>query len=204
MKQILFIHGGTLAKNNEELLKTMHQREINPFETKKRRRNRLQEDLPDFRVIKPEMPNKELANYALWKMRFEKHIPFLDGEELIIIGHSLGGMFLTKYFAENEFPIKVAQLHLVAPVLDAEGLPEGDNYLGDFAYALEDVPKISWKANHICIWTSKDDPTVPYTHGLRIHHAIQGSDFKLFEDKGHFRQEEFPELIQYILQNQYL
>ena len=31
--------------------------------------------------------------------------------------------------SENQFPKKVAQLHLVAPVLDAEGLPEGDNYL---------------------------------------------------------------------------
>lgn len=124
MKQLLFIHGGQLAKNNEELLKTMSQREINPFEEKKRRRLTLEQDLPDRQVIKPEMPNKNLANYAIWKMWFEKHIPFLDPEKLVIIGHSLGGMFLAKYFSENEFPFQIQQLHLVAPVLDAEGLPE--------------------------------------------------------------------------------
>lgn len=102
----------------------MSQREINPFEEKKRRRLTLEQDLPDRQVIKPEMPNKNLANYAIWKMWFEKHIPFLDPEKLVIIGHSLGGMFLAKYFSENEFPFQIQQLHLIAPVLDAEGLPE--------------------------------------------------------------------------------
>lgn len=89
------------------------------------------------------MPNKNLANYAIWKMWFEKHIPFLDPEKLVIIGHSLGGMFLTKQLAENEFPIQISQLHLVAPVFDAEGLPEGDNYPGDFAYEVNDIKNIT-------------------------------------------------------------
>ena len=103
--------------------------EVNPFEEKKRRRLVLQERLPEFFVIKPEMPNKDMARYSAWRLWFEKYFQFLDAEELILIGHSLGAMFLVKYFAENKFPKKVAQLHLVAPVLDAEGLPEGDNYL---------------------------------------------------------------------------
>lgn len=195
MKQILFIHGGTLAKDNQELLETMSKWDINPFKERKRRRDTLYKHFPDFTFIKPDMPNKELANYALWKMWFEKHIPFLDPEELIIIGHSLGGMFLTKYFAENSFPLPVAQLHLVAPVLDQEGLNEGDNYLWDFAYAEQDIAKIAGKAQHICVWASKDDDSVPYTHGVRIHQQIAGAELFLFEDKGHFRQEEFPELV---------
>ena len=52
-------------------------------------------------------------------------------------------MFLTKYLAENEFPIQISQLHLVAPVLDDQGLNEGDNYLGDFAYEVNDIKNIS-------------------------------------------------------------
>ena len=103
--------------------------EVNPFEEKKRRRLVLQERLPEFSAIKPEMPNKDMARYSAWKLWFEKYFQFLDHGELILIGHSLGAMFLVKYFAENQFPKKVAQLHLVAPVLDADGLPEGDNYL---------------------------------------------------------------------------
>ena len=117
--------------------------EVNPFEEKKRRRLTLQERLPEFVVIKPEMPNKDMARYSTWKLWFEKYIPFLEAENLVLVGHSLGGMFLTKYLAENEFPIQISQLHLVAPVLDDQGLNEGDNYLGDFAYDVNDIKNIS-------------------------------------------------------------
>ena len=143
MKQLLYIHGGNLTKNNDELLKIMATREINPFEEKKRRSLTLQERLPEFVVIKPEMPNKDMARYSTWKLWFEKYIPFLEAENLVLVGHSLGAMFLTKYLAENEFSIQISQLHLVAPVLDDQGLNEGDNYLGDFAYEVNDIKNIS-------------------------------------------------------------
>ena len=48
------------------------------------------------------------------------------------------------------------------------------------------------------IWTSKDDPIVPYQHSVRIQSQIAGSQPRIFEDKGHFNQAEFPELIQEI------
>jgi hypothetical protein len=143
MKQLLYIHGGNLTKDNDELLKIMATREINPFEEKKRRKQTLQDRLPEFVVIKPEMPNKDMARYSTWKLWFEKYIPFLDPENLVLVGHSLGGMFLTKYLAEDKFPIQISQLHLVAPVLDDRGLNEGDNYLGDFAYQVNDIKNIS-------------------------------------------------------------
>lgn len=75
----------------------MATREVNPFEEKKRRRMTPQEQLPEFKVIKPEMPNKDMARYSAWKLWFEKHLPFLDSEKLIVIGHSLGAIFLIKY-----------------------------------------------------------------------------------------------------------
>ncbi|MBR6907955.1 hypothetical protein IKN40_05715 [bacterium] len=59
--------------------------EINPFEEKKRWRNTLGKDLADYQVIKPEMPNKEMACYKIRKLRFEKHFPFLTGEEIILV-----------------------------------------------------------------------------------------------------------------------
>lgn len=198
MKQVVYIHGGNLTKDNDELLKIMASREINPFEEKKRRRLTLQERLPEFVVIKPEMPNKDMARYNTWKLRFEKHIPFLEEEKLVLIGHSLGGMFLTKYLAENEFPVQISQLHLVAPVLDDQGLNEGDNYLGDFAYDVDDVKNISSKADKVIVRTSKDDPVVPYMHSVRIAREIAGAELKMFEDRGHFNQAEFPELIEEI------
>ena len=57
---------------------------------------------------------------------------------------------------------------------------------------------VSWKAEKIVIWSSKDDPVVPYQHSVRIQSQIAGSQLRMFEDKGHFNQAEFPELIQEI------
>lgn len=48
------------------------------------------------------------------------------------------------------------------------------------------------------IWSSKDDPVVPYQHSVRIQSQIAGSQLRMFEDKGHFNQAEFPELVQEI------
>ena len=48
------------------------------------------------------------------------------------------------------------------------------------------------------IWSSKDDPIVPYQHSVRIQSQIVGSQLRMFVDKGHFNQAEFPELIQEI------
>jgi len=48
------------------------------------------------------------------------------------------------------------------------------------------------------IWSSKDDPVVPYQHSVRIHSQIAGSQLRMFEDRGHFNQAEFLELIEEI------
>jgi predicted alpha/beta hydrolase family esterase len=66
------------------------------------------------------MPCRENASYPAWKIWFEKIFPYLNEENIIIVAHSLGGIFISKYLSENAFPKHLAQLHLVAPVLDDE------------------------------------------------------------------------------------
>lgn len=178
----------------------MLNREINPFEEKKRRRNSLQDRLPDYQVIKPEMPNKEMACYKIRKLRFEKHFPFLTGDEIVLIGHSLWAMFLLKYLSENSFPKIINQLHIVSPAFDEQGLPEWDNYIWDFRYSLENLPSIKDKAKKIWLRHSKDDPCVPFNHSERINKKLWAT-FMIFEDRWHFNQEEFPELIKIIKEN---
>jgi predicted alpha/beta hydrolase family esterase len=103
----------------------------------------LSDGLSDhFETIKIDMPNTMNAKYEEWKVWFEKYFPHIHGthhhrahrttlervEEkkldphvstrLILIGHSLGGIFLMKYLSLSGFPRGVDALHLVAPVLD--------------------------------------------------------------------------------------
>jgi len=195
MKQLVYIRGWTLSKNDDELYNTIQTREINPFEERKRWRNTLQEHLPEFKIIKPEMPNALMARYKIWKLWFEKHLPYFDSEQFILIGHSLGWMFLIKYLWENGFPFKITQLHLIAPVLDNSGLNPGDDYLWDFAYDSSIIKNIEKVANKIFIWHSKDDPSVPFSHSERIKAELSRAQFMVFDDRWHFKQAEFPELL---------
>ena len=58
-----------------------------------------------YEVLIPQMPNSQNARYSEWKILFEKIISILD-DEIILIGHSLGGIFLVKYFSENDYAKK--------------------------------------------------------------------------------------------------
>src|SRR3970282_1495679 len=50
----------------------------------------------NYEVLVLRMPNKTNARYREWKIWFERVIPFLRNG-VILICHSLGGMFLAKY-----------------------------------------------------------------------------------------------------------
>lgn len=144
------------------------------------------------------MPNKDMASYKIWKLWFEKHFPFFSANDFTLVGHSLGGMFLIKYLGENGFPFKIKQLHLVAPVLDDEGLQPWDDYLGDFAYDKEIINNLNALVGKIYLRHSKDDPVVPFSHSEQIKYELPNAHFMIFEDKGHFSIPEFPEFIQIV------
>ena len=55
---------------------------------------RLQEVLGgEYDVLLPRMPNKNNAKYLEWKIWFERMIPFLN-KEIILVGYSLGASFI--------------------------------------------------------------------------------------------------------------
>ncbi|NOZ43581.1 MAG: hypothetical protein GXP45_00120 [bacterium] len=69
------------------------------------------------------MPNKQRADYHARKIWFEKLFPYINSSKeskLILIGHSLGAIFLAKYLSENTFPKTIDQLHLISSVFDNE------------------------------------------------------------------------------------
>ncbi len=101
-KQIVFIGGGRAFKEHEAYL---HYLQTKPFALDDFRlgfnwRNSLQERLGgDFDVLIPPMPNTFNARYHEWKIWFERIVPFLE-DEVVLIGHSLGGVLITIPFRE--------------------------------------------------------------------------------------------------------
>lgn len=65
----------------------------------------------------------------------------------------------------------------------------------------ENLTNITNKTEKIFIYHSKDDSVVPYAHAEKYLEYLPSAQLNAFEDRGHFLQEEFPELIENIKNN---
>lgn len=195
-QQVLLINGGTTYPSYEEYLSNLKSKEVKLQRIKAARdwKDTLQEELGDkFDVFVPNMPNKTNAQYGEWKIWFEKIIEKLD-DNLILIGHSLGGSFLTKYLSENNLLRKIKALILVSTPHDDTDLPEP---LAEFNIKLT-LEKLSKQCPVIYLINSKDDPIIPESELEKYKKELPNAKVILFEDRGHFWQEEFPEMANLI------
>jgi len=193
-KQIVIIHGGTTFDTYEEYLKYLNSCELTLEKiNKKDWKDGLGSKLPEFEVIYPKMPNAKNARYPEWKIWFEKLFPLL-GDSVTLIGHSLGGIFLAKYLSENSFLRKIDSLHLIAAPYDTEVCKET---LADFALC-DKVGKLANLTKNIFLYQSKDDTAVPFADVEKYKRDIPAAKLMTFDDRGHFLQENFPELTENI------
>ncbi len=202
--QSIFIRGGEAFDNKEQFYEYLRNREYDPYKKWRRWADWLEWTLSEkFESFTPLMPNKQWADYAAWKIWFEKLIPYINkGREskLVIIGHSLGGLFLAKYLSENEFVKQIHQLHLVAPVFDSSGLV-GET-TATFELNVDLLKNLSKRAKNIFIYHSKDDTVVPYEHSKKYAKYIPNSVLFSFDGRGHFNQPAFMEIVDVI--NKYM
>jgi predicted alpha/beta hydrolase family esterase len=188
---LIIIHGGTTFDTYEEYWAYLESCELSLEKiNRKDWKDFLASELPGYEVIYPKMPNAKNARYSEWKLWFEKLFPLLT-DEVVLVGHSLGGIFLAKYLSENTFPKKIKSLHLVAAPYDTEVIKES---LADFA--LENtVEKLNNYTNNIFLYQSKDDTAVAFADVEKYKRDLPNATLRTFEDRGHFTQEKFPELI---------
>jgi uncharacterized protein len=194
MKQVVFIHGGEAFSNYEDFLAYLKEDTVDRYAKRSRRWHQaLPEELgEEYEVFLPAMPNAENAKYLEWKIWFEKYVAFLE-DGAILIGHSQGGYFLSKYLIENDFPVTIKALYLVAAPFEPDDFGGEDG--GDFRFDTTKVSLLENKAQNIFIFHSKDDFVVPYAHALKYKESLPKAELVLFEDRVHFWQESFPELV---------
>lgn len=193
MRQVVAIHGGDAFATHEEYIQFMKSYPIESVEYYRRKggwRGSLQDVLgEDYMVLSPQMPCKWNAKYAEWKLWFERMFPFLE-DGVILIGHSLGGVFLARYLAEEKFPKQIAGTFLVAP-------PHGMGTLGiipEFT-APASLDLLAQQGGKVVIYFSKDDPVVPFAECAEYQKALPTATVRIFEDRKHFNQDEFPEIV---------
>lgn len=190
-QQILIIHGGDSFETYEEYLKFLNMWEVSllDFDRIGWKKN-LSKNLGDgFVVYRPEMPNSWNARYEEWKIWFEKYFALMDAG-VILIGHSLGGIFLAKYLAENKVEKEIRVVMLVAaPFRDQEK----DYKMLDFALP-KSLELFANQVSTIYLYHSKDDMVVPFDNLALYQNALPHAHARVLTDRGHINQEAFPEL----------
>jgi len=200
-KQVVFIHGGGNFDTDDNYLKYLENLEFHPAKDKewkessaRRWNHSLKEKLgSDFEVIAPSMPNSNNAKHKEWKIWFEKIIPHLrDG--VVLVAHSLGGIFLAKYLSENDFPKKIWATYLVA----ASYHDNSSDYSSNAFVLPKNLEKLEKQGGEIFLYHSEDDSYVSFTNLGKYMKALPKAKTVVFKDRGHFVDEEFPEIIESI------
>jgi len=198
-KQVIIIHGATSFKTHEDYISYLKNEEVSieVLKSHKSWRDTLTSELgDDYEVLIPRMPNKQNARYEEWKIWFERIDNLLD-DEVILIGHSMGGTFLVKYLSENIFSKKIKSVVLVAAPFDEEDDVKNGDSTADFIPP-SSLIKLIEQARKIYILYSKDDPVVAFRQLERYQQALPDAKVIVFEDRQHFGQETFPEIIELI------
>ena len=189
--QIIVIHGGDTFEIYEEYIKFLRGSEIHieRYKGVDDWKPWLRGVLGDnYEVILPVMPNKTNARFEEWKLWFEKLTPFIN-DDVILIGHSLGGAFLSKYLSENKFPKKIKAVMLVGAVYDKDC--EGYSLL---SFSLPE--KLNLQTSKIFLYHSKDDPVVPFSAAEKYQKILPDAKLRVLEGRKHIIQSEFPELVE--------
>ncbi|RMF92889.1 MAG: hypothetical protein D6734_11235, partial [Candidatus Schekmanbacteria bacterium] len=140
----------------------------------------------------------ENAKYSEWKIHFERYFPFIRNN-IILIGSSLGGIFLAKYLSEHKFPKKIKAVFLIAPPFD--NTIEGEDLVGGFKLK-GDLSLLEKNSKNLYLMFSKDDNVVPVSHADKYRKKLKNAKIIIFESKnGHFEISEFPEIVKLIKEN---
>lgn len=194
-QQVIVIHGGDTHRTYREYLTYLKKYRLNYSRlTKGGWKENLQKSLGRrFETVLLKMPNPLNARYAEWKIMFQKIIPFLRGKP-ILIGHSLGGIFLAKYLSENKFRKKIRATFLIAAPYDNDSGRKVNQSLVDFVLPRK-LTGFEKQGGLILLYQSEDDPVVPFPHLGKYQRALPRAVSVTFKNRGHFSQEKFPELV---------
>jgi hypothetical protein len=195
-KQIFIVPGGSTFRSKKDYLNFLKNLKVSITKKNSWNGDWLDKQLgQDYDLIRPRMPLRENAKYEEWKIYFERFIPLLKNSP-ILIGFSLGGIFLAKYLSENKFPQKIKALLLVAPPFDNS--LEGEDLLGGFKLK-SNLSLLEKATKNLYLFFSEDDNVVPISHAEKYQQKLKNAKISIYKSKnGHFQVPRFLELVKII------
>ncbi len=193
---VFYIHGGNTFTTDKDYLKYLRTKKVSLGQRIRWNGDNFQKDLGSkFLLTVPRMPLQDNAQYRDWKIMFENYVRLLKGP-YILVGGSLGGIFLAKYLSENKLPKKAISVYLVCPPFD-DDMP-GDRLAGGFKLK-SDLSQIEKNCKNLYLLFSKDDDVVPVAHAEKYRKKLPSAKIIIYKSKnGHFNITKFPEIVKLI------
>lgn len=199
-RQVVVLHGGTSFADHDQYMKWLREVVLEkerllpgPMGWKEWLGTGLGSA---YEVLLPRMPNATNAVYEEWKIWFQKVVSLLE-DDAVLVGHSLGGIFLVKFLNEGRFPVRVRATFLIAAPFH-DDLHSGES-LASFALLGDTLTQFLEHAGAVYLYQSTDDTVVDVSHMKEYQKVLRGATVRLFDDRGHFNLETLPELVEDIL-----
>ena len=194
-KQILMIHGGMTFKSEKDYLLYLQNKEVSTVAAPYWEADLENKLGNEFEIIRPRMPLSDNAKYRDWKILFERYIPLLK-KDYILIGSSLGGIFLAKYLSENIMAKKALSVYIVCAPFDGD-LPTED-LVGGFRLK-SNLSMLEENCRNLYVMFSDDDDVVSVSHAEKYREKLDKAQILIYNDrKGHFTAPKFPKIISLI------
>lgn len=135
-----------------------------------------------IKVFVPRFPNADKPRVSEWLGTLKDYEQYINGDT-ILIGHSLGGIFLLRILEGLEKPVKA-----VFFVASSVGVKPLLNYIGDYRFSNGfefNWEKIKKMAKHFTVYHSDNDPYVSLGNGEELTKQL-GTKLTFIPSSGHF------------------
>lgn len=197
MQQIVFIHGGTAFNSYDRFLDNL--------KTKTVYKDRLTYQPMWFHlldktlassaeVLLPSMPNKQNASFKEWSIWFDRLQDVIE-KDAILIGHSLGAIFLAKYLAGNELKKPAKAIMMLAGPYNDESIEDLGGFTIEPSDGLENIYK---STKDVVLVHAPNDPVVNIDEQHRYQKVLPMAEYVQLDGPDHFMRPEFPEMVELI------
>lgn len=192
MRQVVLLKWWTAKENYKNFEDFVDKIDIDiSKEYNKKRSDNLDEKIAEkFELIVIDRILKDFADYQVRKKIFEKYRNFLE-KDCILIWHSLWWSFFLKYINENN--LEFGKLILVAPALNDSEVELIWSFKTEQSFL-----NLQWIQDKIVVFGSRDDFLVDFSDIEILQKKLANSKFYTFNDRWHFLQEDFIELVEEI------
>lgn len=152
-----------------------------------------------FKVIVPAMPNSPEPQIERWVSHLKKIVGKLD-EETYFVGHSIGCQTILRCLEKENFNGKIPAVVFVAGWFNLDNLE--DDGVKEIAKPWINTPihfeKVKSKVKKFVVFLSTDEPYGYVKENERTFKEKLGAEVIIEENKGHFTNQEIPEVLKII------